>query len=53
MPKNVDEVQQLGKDSMDMAVKSFGAVSEGFQAIAAEVANCAYGTTESLNFRAP
>jgi hypothetical protein len=39
MPKNVDEVQQLGKDSMDVAMKSFGAVSEGFQAIAAEVAN--------------
>ena len=39
MPKNVDEVQQLGKDSMDMAMKSFGAVSEGFRAIAAEVAN--------------
>src|SRR5690242_5385243 len=39
MAKNVDEMQQLRKDSMDMAMKSFGDMSEGFQAIAAEVAN--------------
>jgi hypothetical protein len=32
-------MQQFGKDNMDMAMKSFGAMSQGFQAIAAEVAN--------------
>jgi hypothetical protein len=39
MLKNFDEVQKLGKDNMDVAMKSFGAVSKGFQAIAAEVAD--------------
>jgi len=39
MLKNFDEVQKFGKDNMDVAMKSFGAVSKGFQAIAAEVAD--------------
>jgi hypothetical protein len=39
MLKNLDDVQKLGKDNMDVAMKSFGAVSKGFQAIAAEVAD--------------
>ena len=39
MPNNVDEMQQLRKDSMDAATKSFGAMSKCFQAIATEVAN--------------
>lgn len=39
MIKNFDEVQKLGKDNFDVALKSFGAVSKHFQAIAAEVAD--------------
>ena len=39
MPNNVDEMQQLRKDSLDAATKSFGAVSKCFQAIATEVTN--------------
>ena len=39
MPNNVDEMQQLRKDSLDAATNSFGAVSKCFQAIATEVTN--------------
>ena len=39
MLKNVDEVQKLGKDNVEAAMKAFGATSKGFQAIAAEVTN--------------
>jgi hypothetical protein len=39
MLKNFDEMQKLGKDNMDVAMKSFGAVSNGWQAIAVEVAD--------------
>jgi phasin family protein len=39
MLKNVDEMQKLGKDNVEAAVKAFGASSKGFQAIAAEVTN--------------
>jgi hypothetical protein len=39
MLKNFDDVQKLSKDNMDVAMKSFGAVSKGFQAIATEVAD--------------
>ena len=39
MIKNFDEVQKLGKDNFDVALKSFGAASKHFQAIAAEVAD--------------
>jgi phasin family protein len=36
--KNFDDVQKLGKDNVDLSMKSFGVVSKGIQAIAAEVA---------------
>ena len=39
MLKNFDDVQKLSKDNLDIAMKSFGAVSRGFQAIAVEVAD--------------
>jgi hypothetical protein len=39
MVKNLDEIQQLGKDNMDATLKSFGALSKGAQAIAVEVAD--------------
>lgn len=39
MLKNFDDVQKLGKDNVDVALKSFGAVSKGVQAIAVEVAD--------------
>ncbi len=39
MLKNFDELQKLGKDNMDAAMKSFGALSKGVQAIAVEVAD--------------
>ena len=32
MLKNFDEMQKMGKDNMDVAMKSFGAVSKGMQA---------------------
>lgn len=34
-----EEFQKLSKDNMDMAMESFGSVSKGVQAIAAEVAD--------------
>ena len=39
MLKNFDEMQKMGKDNMDIAMKSFGVVSKGMQAIAVEVAD--------------
>lgn len=36
MVKNLDELQQIGKENMDATMKSFGAVSKGVQAIATE-----------------
>jgi hypothetical protein len=39
MIKNFDEVQKLGKDSVDLTLKSMGAVSKGWQAIAVEFAD--------------
>jgi hypothetical protein len=39
MMNSFDEFQKLGKDNMDMAMESFGSVSKGFQAIAAEMAD--------------
>ena len=35
----LDEIQKFGQESMDRALKSFGAVSQGFQSIAVEVAD--------------
>jgi hypothetical protein len=37
MINNFDEIQKFSKDNMDVAARSFGAVSKSFQAIAAEV----------------
>jgi hypothetical protein len=37
MIKGFEEFQKVGKDGFDAAVKSFGEVNKGFQAIAAEV----------------
>lgn len=37
--KGFEDVQKLSKDNMDLALKSFGAVSKSFQAIAVEVAD--------------
>nr|WP_209015153.1 phasin family protein [Roseibium limicola] len=34
---NFDEIQKMGKDNMDLAMESFGAMTKGVQAIAAEV----------------
>jgi len=39
MVKNIEEVQQLGKDNMDAALKSVGAWSKSMQAIAIELAD--------------
>ena len=39
MVKNIDELQQIGKDNMDAAMKSLGAVSKNVQAIAVEIAD--------------
>jgi hypothetical protein len=39
MLQNIDEMQKLGKENLDIAMKSFGTVSKGVQAIAAEVAD--------------
>lgn len=41
MVKQLDDLQQFGKDNMDIALKSFGAVSKTGQAIAVEVADYA------------
>lgn len=39
MMKNFEEIQQIGKENVDAAMKSFGAVSKGAQAIAVEMAD--------------
>ena len=39
MVKNIDDLQQFGKSNMDATVKSFGSLSSGLQAIAAEMAD--------------
>ena len=39
MVKNIDEMQQFGKDNMDATMKSFGAFSKSAQAIAVEIAD--------------
>jgi|SRR5581483_9384942 len=39
MLKNFEDFQKLGKDNMDHAMKQFGTVSKGWQAIATEVAD--------------
>ena len=37
MVKDLDELQRLGKDNMDLSMRSLGAVSKSAQAIAVEV----------------
>jgi hypothetical protein len=39
MVKNIDEMQQFGKDNMEATMKSFGALSKSMQAIAVEMAD--------------
>ena len=39
MLKNFEEFQKLGKDNVDVAMKQFGTVSKGWQAIASEFAD--------------
>ncbi len=39
MVTGVDEIQKLNKDGLDTAMKSFGTLSKGMQAIAVEVAD--------------
>jgi hypothetical protein len=39
MLRNFEDVQKLNRDNLDLAMKSFGAVSKSLQAIAVEVAD--------------
>jgi phasin family protein len=39
MVKNIEDIQRVGKESMDATVNAFGAVSKGVQAIAVEIAD--------------
>ena len=39
MVKNLEDIQQVSKENVDIALKSFGALSKGTQAIAVEVAD--------------
>ena len=39
MVKNIDELQQFGKDNMDATMKSFGSLSKSWQAISVELAD--------------
>lgn len=39
MMKNFEDMQKMGKDSMDATMKSFGSLSKASQAIAAELAD--------------
>jgi hypothetical protein len=39
MVKNIDEMQQFGKENMDATMKSFGVFSKNAQAIAVELAD--------------
>jgi hypothetical protein len=46
MVKNLEEVQQFGKDNVDAALKSVGAWSKSMQAIAIELADYSKRTFE-------
>jgi phasin family protein len=48
MIKNFDDMQKIGKDNMDASMKSFGAVSKSFQAIAVEAADYAKKSFEEV-----
>lgn len=41
MIKNLDDMQKFGKNNMDVSLKTLGAVSKSFQAIAVETADYA------------
>lgn len=41
MVKNIEDLQKIGKDNVDVTLKSLGAVSKGAQAIAVEIADYA------------
>lgn len=41
MNQQIDQIQKLGKDNMDVTMKTFGAVSRGAQAIAVEATDYA------------
>jgi hypothetical protein len=47
MINGFDDIQKFGKDNVDTALKSVGAVSKGFQAIAAEAADYAKKSFEA------
>lgn len=42
-----EDIQKLGKDNLDLAVKAFGAQQKGIQAIATEVADYSKKTIET------
>jgi len=46
MVKNLEDLQQVGKENMDVALKSMGAVSKSAQAIVVEVADYSKKTFE-------
>ena len=46
MVKNLEDLQQVGKDNMDSALKCWGALSKGTQAIAVEMADYSKKTFE-------
>lgn len=47
MINGFEDFQKFGKDNMDVAIKSFGAVSKGFQSIAAEMADYSKKSVET------
>ena len=50
MINGFEDIQKLGKDNVDVAMKSFGAFSKGMQSIAAEMADYSkrsFETTQS------
>jgi hypothetical protein len=44
---NFDEIQKVGKENMDVAVKSMGALTKGIQALATETADFSKRTFET------
>src|SRR5262245_58260742 len=46
MIKNLEDMQKIGKENMDASMKSLGAVSKSFQAIAVEAADYAKKAVE-------
>ena len=49
MAKNFDDIQQLGKESLDASVKSFSAMSKSAQTIAGEMADYSKKSFEDGN----